>query len=147
MRNVILNAKTPASLEYLYNFAKTAGIEIPSDLVNFFCENNGGYPKFNRYLAKDKNSAWILHEFLFVGSVDNKGDFEDTIEDLMLEQGVIPVYLIPFAIDEGGDFYCISTEKSNYGKIYFFWMDFCDDINRAIEYVALSLDEFIENME
>jgi hypothetical protein len=88
----------------------------------------------------------VLHSFLAVGPQEEFGSFEDIIEYLMFEQDVIPKYLIPFADDEGGNFYCMSTKEETYGKIYIFYPEFCDDLDEAIVYIAPSLDVFINNM-
>jgi hypothetical protein len=146
MRNIILDSKNPISIEYLQEFSRKTGMEIPDELIGFFCKFNGGHPKYNMYYCADGEKC-ELHEFLYIGTNDKKGTFEDTIEYLILDLKIIPHHLVPFAIDGGGDLYCISTAKDNYGKIYFFWTEFCDHLDRAIEYVAPSLDEFIENMK
>jgi hypothetical protein len=144
-RNEILNTKPSPTIEYMKSLEKKWGIEIPSDLINFFIKTNGGKPKFNTYVMENGEES-VLHSFLAVGSQEEFGSFEDIIEYLMFEQDVIPKYLIPFAETGVGDFYCISTKEETYGKIYVFYPEFCDDLDEAIEYTAPSLDVFINNM-
>jgi hypothetical protein len=145
MANRILkNRKLPDS-DYLKNLKNILGIEIPNELLSLFSRSNGGSLKFKNYICPNGERC-RFHEFLFVGSDKKPGSFEETIIDLITEMKIMPNYLIPFGIDEGGDFYCMSIHKNFYGKIYFFWTEFYDNPKRAIQYIAPSLDEFINKM-
>jgi len=146
IKNITNDSKSLPSIEYIKSLEKEWGITIPVELLDFFIKINGGAPELNTY-KNENNETYILHEFLYVGSREKEGSFEDVVKYLIIEMEVMPKYLIPFANDEGGDFYCISTKKESYGKVYFFWSEFCDDLDRAIEYVAPSFGDFLNKMQ
>lgn len=130
--NPILKTKPPPSLAYIRQLEKEWRIAIPDELIGFFMQSNGGAPEFNTYISQDGERC-VLHEFLAIGSRAQEGSFENVMKDLVLELGMIPRHLIPFAINEGGDFYCMSVKKKSRGQIYFFGNDSYDDLSRAIQ--------------
>jgi hypothetical protein len=138
----ISHEEKSASLSYAQDFAEKSGLRIPDELLEFLIGAKTWGKEIKTY-ASQNGSSYVIHEFLTIGSKNKKGTFESAIEDCVLEMPIIPVFLIPFAIDEGGDFYCISSRADDFGKIYFFWQEFCDDLERAMEFVAPSLEDFI----
>ena len=67
----------------------------------------------------------------------------DALEDLKIVETILPNYLIPFAIDEGGNQFCFSTEYHDFAKIFVFYLD--TDINNEV-YITDSFNSFISNL-
>jgi cell wall assembly regulator SMI1 len=124
------------------------GIDIPGDLKAHYLAYNGGNPK--KYLFHDGDVIYVLQEFLPVKYASAGRRFEDVIHDLQddLKRGckVLPDYLIPFATDPGGDYYCISNRSEDLGSIFIFRGEHFDQPDRACKKLANSLREFIDEM-
>jgi hypothetical protein len=69
--------------------------------------------------------------------------FEETYISIVIQKQLIPTHLVPFAIGGGGDFYCMNLSTQ---AIVFYAMDHCFEPNRAIEPVADSLAQFLDEM-
>jgi cell wall assembly regulator SMI1 len=125
------------------------GIEIPNDLKAHYLAYNGGNPK--KYLFREDDVIYVLQEFLPIKYAPVGRRFEDVIHDLQddLKRGckVLPDYLIPFAIDPGGDYYCISNRQEDLGSVFIFRGEHFDQPNRACKKLATSLRDFIDQME
>ena len=116
--NPVINTKPSPSLSYVRDLEKEWHITIPNELIDFFMNSNGGRPKFNTHIAETGEKC-VLHEFLYIGSKEKVGSFDCVVNDLIIEIPMMPNYLIPFAINEEGDFYCMNIKKKFYEKIYF----------------------------
>lgn len=58
----------------------------------------------------------------------------------------MPDYLVPFAIDPGGDYYCFSTRPADLGAIYAFHMDLWREPERAMDRLAASVADFFSKL-
>lgn len=124
-------------LETKYNF------RFPNDLKSFYIQYNGGkLQKREVYLQDgDWESSTVFHGFYTIKNKLSK-KLEDTKEDWWIKG------LIPFGYDEGGEDFCFSTRKFDYGCIYYFMSDCLDDENpeNALLKVSENFTQFINEM-
>jgi hypothetical protein len=72
-----------------------------------------------------------------------EGTFESHFKDLVLNNRDFPDYLVPIALDPSCDFYCYSIAKETFGNIVCFDGEHYDVPERAVVFMARSLDEFL----
>ena len=121
------------------DFEKKYRISLPSEYIEFLKKNNGGVPICKNWKNGDKEL--LVHGFYSL----KYGELclEDAFDDL-INQDVIPSYLIPFAFDPFGNVFCISNDKTDLGTIYRWVHDTAFD---PIEEIAKSLNEFLTSFE
>ena len=111
--------------------------KLPRSLREFYLKTNGGRPEKDIFINED--DEYGVQEILPVIYGGPGTNFEETYEDLVTSRALIPADLIPFAVNGGGDYYCINDE----GRVFFVAMDPPDD---PPVLVADSIDEFINGM-
>ena len=118
---------------------------IPAELQKHILTLNGGEPE--RCLCIVNDRIFVVQNFLPVKySSSSAVRFEDVLSQLKGRQPIIPSHLIPFAIDPGGDFFCISNSEKDFGEIFFYRGEYSDDPRRAVSFLAPSLEQFVENL-
>jgi hypothetical protein len=140
--NEIQRTKQSLSATELNGVLDELGIDVPDDLKKHYLASNGGIPKRN--LFQQGRSIHILQEFLPVKYASRGFRFEDTVRNLKLERNVLPEHLIPFAVDPGGDYFCISNRREDFGHIFIYRGESRSD--RACQWLAKSIRDFIEQM-
>src|ERR1700730_4032622 len=84
------------------------GFAFPSALRDLYLRYNGGRPDKDRFV--DDSGACIVAEFLAI----KHGKASLTLEATMLRvRHLLPDHLVPFAVDQGGNFFCFSTRESD----------------------------------
>jgi hypothetical protein len=83
------------------------GVSFPADYRAFLLQVNGGTPRPGKWVS----------QFFSVG--DGEPSFETAFHNLKVVEQRIPRRLIAVAENAGGDLYCISTEGSDRGTVYF----------------------------
>lgn len=140
--NKFVSAKSPVSGDDCSRLEKRIGESLPSDLRSLFLENNGGQLQQRNFTTKSGH-VFVLHEFLAITPETNRG-FELSFNVSRKNPGFLPADLVPFAVDEGGALYCLSRAD---GSVLHFDPEEADHPERAITYLAPSLQAFIENMQ
>jgi cell wall assembly regulator SMI1 len=95
-------------------------IKLPDDLRSHYRKVNGGIPKKNRFRCGD--DIYPIHEIMPLRrrDVQQSGiSLEETYQQHCIDQKNLNKYLLPFAIDEGGNWYCVSLKKRDRGAVYF----------------------------
>ena len=131
----------------LVEIQQELGITFPPEIKKHYLTYNGGCPK--RYVLRRDANTYVVQEFLPIKyGRDEQLLLEDAYRDLVRDRHVIPQYLIPFAIDPGGDFFCFSTRHEDLGAIFFFQGEYAlDKPERSVDYLASSFADFVEHLE
>lgn len=140
--NIFNQCEIPISKNDIISVETEFKFKFPVDFINHYLEYNGGCPKKNLFRKFDE--IYDVSQFLSIKY--GECTIEDFVKLTKVQDTTFPSHLIPFAIDSGGDNYCFSIRKVEYGAIYIFQHEFHDDPKRAIIFLATSLKEFIENM-
>lgn len=115
---------------------------FPGAFRSHYLRYNGGSP--TNCIFKKDDVVYVLHEFLPVKY--GKHLFEQSFRSLKVEDEIIPVHLVPFAVDPGGDYYCFSVSDEDGGAIWIYRGEYSDDPDRAVQFLARSLEEFLGGM-
>ena len=92
-------------------------IKFSKAFKTHYLKYNGGFPKKNDYLWNNGETTRI-NTFL---SIKYKGivNLESTYKNLVLEENYLPEKILPFALDEGGNFFCVSFRDHDYDHTYY----------------------------
>lgn len=142
--NRFLGNERPVTATELNEVEKLLGFTFPDEFRQHYLEQNGGGPE--RCLFVKDDTIYVVNEFLPIKYGKSRNLFEDVFHDLKVEREILPAYLIPFADDPGGDFYCFSIRKQDRGSIWIFRGDYFDDPQRSHVFLCRSLCEFVEAM-
>lgn len=115
------NWRRGVTLAGIDRFEQEFGIQLPDDVRSHYRKVNGGIPKQNRLPCGDDDFARI-HAIIPLRDQDaqqNGISVEGTYRQHAVEQKHLSKYLVPIAIDEGGNWYCVSLKKRDFGAIYF----------------------------
>ncbi len=103
------------SESYIRNFERKEKFQFPGQFADFYMLHNGGIPK--EYIYNDGNRILTVNHFLPF----QHGVYEDmAIEEVyhtLLEEEVIPIGYVPFAMEESGDYFVISIKEDEHGCI------------------------------
>lgn len=121
-------------------------ISFTNDFKEHYLKNNGGYPVKRFFLWDDGAKTRINHFF----SIKYKGfsQLEDAYDDLLITEQILPMGFLPFASDDGGDLFCVSTLPGSYNEVFFCDMHHYDEevTKNYITPIAKSFKDFIENL-
>ena len=117
--------------------------QFPNDFKEHYLEYNGGKPEKSFFILNDT----IYGIQLFLSIKNGNQTIENDVQDLKVDDSILPDKLIPFAIDSSGNYFCFSKKEADFGVIYYWDSENYDDENRAVTYLASSLDEFINSMQ
>jgi cell wall assembly regulator SMI1 len=133
----------PLTSEDLDTVEKELGIQLPETLRSHYLRYNGGIPE-RKVSTAPGYLGFEVHEFDTMRYPQSATDavFEEHYR-MLVGRGLLPSTFIPFAINGGGDPFCISTVD---GGIYFHPMDY--DESRGPRFIRLadSLEEFVEGL-
>ena len=92
-------------------------IVFPQEFKEHYLIYNGGYPENSFYRWPDGTTTHI-NSF---SSLKHKGfeSIEDSYNNLILMESYLPKQILLFATDDGGNFFCISCRKNDFGYIYY----------------------------
>lgn len=128
---------------------------LPEGFKAFYLRNNGGVPNKDWWDSEDEYEPIRIKKFKAVASKDDPAAAETKFLGgcyaLMTAKGVIPRTLLPFANDDGGNFFCLDLKK---GSVCFFATDSFDsecssETNHANAYrwIAKTFDSFIAGLK
>lgn len=120
------------------------GTKLPEDLRNHYLAHNGGRPN-PRFFPFD-GDLYGIHEFLAMKTGDRNSEFEETYRDLALSNPYFPKGYIPFAVDEGGDYFLYDIRPGHYGEVAFNQSDYFGDESRYVVKLSDSFANFIESL-
>lgn len=132
------------------------GIFLPSDLKGHYLKFNGGTPE--KSVWRDPSGEWDENEvrdffpFLYFQVKQDDPDF--TINGRAKEEwaeGKLPKNLLPFAIDWGGNYFCLDLQS---GGIFFFLRDvWSENLSREqnwaanTRFVTDAFGKFVDGLE
>ena len=116
--NPILYTDGTAKEEDLDRIEQKFHIKIPKEMREHYLAYNGGCPE--RTVFTDKNGDEYFVDLFIPVRERFKRPIEKTLELLRADGGVISDWLIPFAEEIEGNFFCFSVRESDFGAIYYY---------------------------
>lgn len=100
------------------DFEAKIGYELPLTYKTFLLEANGGEPVLGciHVLQKGKSEEWNLANLLGLHDKENGVSLNSAFDQT---RGRMPEEFIPFADDQGGNYYVLNLSKKKYGEIHF----------------------------
>jgi hypothetical protein len=121
------------------------GFKFPQEFRELYLQCNGGRPERDRFV--DERGTCIIDEFLPIKRGKYGPPLEDAIQHVKIDKALLPDYLVPFAIDPGGQYYCFSTRSADFGAICLYRMDGRRQGPHVIDPLAPSLTVFVGKLK
>lgn len=143
---IFLETSPAIDRAYIAQIEKELAITFPSDFVLHYLQYNGGYPEADTYKWANNESTTINAFYSF--KYEGFDRIESVYENLVLTENHLPLGIVPFATDDGGNFFCISVRNKDYGKVYYFNNDHFNVANpeTALTLLEETFARFIENL-
>lgn len=107
------------SLEQILDVEKKISLTFPEKLRETYLLANGGEPE--PYVFRKNRVEAVVNEFLPLISKNSETAVEVYVE-LAQKKSLIPLYMMPFAADPGGDYFLVDTRKQN-GEVHLYRHD------------------------
>lgn len=142
-KNSILGHGRPLTVADLDEVERAIGIALPPSLRAHYARYNGGTPERATFIAASGDDfdfgpfstmRWRQHPHQVL--------FEETYRRIVLQEALVPAWLVPFAIDGGGNFFCMDRGDE---AIHYVPMDVPGEPD-AGERIAESLVALVEGM-
>ncbi|SEI46981.1 SMI1/KNR4 family protein [Pseudomonas sp. NFR16] len=138
----------------LIELQKVIRHELPDSFKKFFLKNNGGVPDRDWWDSGDEYEPIRVKKFksVAVAGADDAGEtkYLGGCYLAMTSREVVPQTLLPFAIDDGGNFFCLDLSD---GNVCFYAIDAFDSDSsfstnhaRAYRWLAASFEAFINGL-
>ena len=121
------------------------GFRFPAEIRDIYKRSNGGRPVPDRYVGV--GGTEIVDTFLPIkNSTATLSTMERSIQRVKISRQLLPDHLIPFAVDPFGSYFCFSLREPEFGAIYIFRMDRCEEPQRAAKFLAASISDFLSQL-
>lgn len=108
----LVESEKKLSQEDIAEFERQLGVSLPKDFVDFYYAYNGGYIPESE---EDEQNPYLLNSFLTIKY--GKSPIEEQYQDIIEYQPELKG-LVPFAYDDFGSYFLISTKREDFGKVY-----------------------------
>lgn len=150
-----LDCENSLSTEDLDRIERKLQINIPIPIKNHYLKFNGGYPNKSLFTDVDEVLEIEIMDFIpFLYAKEFGDDPIFTIEGRVLEyweNNKIPRYLLPFAMDWGGNYIAYNLKNN---QIYYYVTDsWSEDIGieenfvKNSQLIANNFDDFLQNLQ
>lgn len=133
----LFDSGAPVSILDIDNLESEIGMQVPADFRGLYLSFNGGTPN-REFWAGDENYEPIrIEDFKSIASAEivdkDETKYIGGCFNLMVHRNVLPAHLVPFAVDEAGNFICLDKEG---GSVIYFAVDvFQSDIDMRINHI------------
>lgn len=146
MELIFKDCEKSISRSQILEICKQLNISLPNDFIEHYLKWNGGYPNkslfFNEAIDFDEIEIKDFIPFLYAKDFQDDPDF--TLEGRVKEEwenNEVPKYFLPFALDWGGNYFCLHLEDH---CIYYYVRDEWSD-NLSIEKNFINNSTIISN--
>lgn len=143
----------PITKQELEQFISEFNLKLPKFYEDFILKHNGGYAEITAFgnpyedgTAIDGFGRISLTDDTYEDLIDDEkiSSIREIIQDLQIEENVIPNHLYPFGFDAGGNYFCISMAEEGFGAVCKFYVDGTADEPTPL---SASFEEFINGLE
>lgn len=134
MSLILEESEKNITLYDIRNFEIANNVTLPDDFIDFYLINNGGY-----FPEKEEPNPFLLGGFFSFlhGKLPIEKRYKELLEDWPNLLG-----LIPFAYDDGGNLFLISTISDSYGEVKIWFTD-----ENELDSVSVSFLSFINELK
>lgn len=142
MIDAFILTSSPVTTADLAALEQRLAIVLPEDLKAHYLRHNGGRPGPADF---EKDGEWYgIHQMMPMVHGGRNIDFEASYRSLVLDNPLFPSGVIPFAYDEGGDYFVYSVRPDSYGQILFVQSDYFEEPERYVIFLSPSLTAFFD---
>ena len=143
-KNVIEKIGTTLAASDIDAVEREIGMPLPRALRAHYEQYNGGMPRLSVFVAANGND-FSLASFKTMKWRKNPHEvlFEETYLAIVLQKKLVPAEYVPFAIDDGGNFFCMDRRT---GAICYSAMDGSEELPHEGERIAENLVSFVDGM-
>ncbi|MEB6587841.1 SMI1/KNR4 family protein [Pseudomonas asiatica] len=133
----LFNPGVPVSKLDIDGLESEVGVKLPLEFRELYMSFNGGAPS-REFWTEDENYEPIRVEDFKSIACEGALDGDDTkyiggCFRLMVSRNVLPSHLVPFAVDEAGNFICLDKEG---GRVIYFAVDiFQSNVDMCINHI------------
>jgi cell wall assembly regulator SMI1 len=148
MENSFVNLAKSITIQEFEELENYLGNKLPEEFKSHYLKYNGGFPVNDRYYMKDYDTYTSINGFMPIKHKYDNNDnptLEQTYEHFN-KKGVLPLNLLAFAADYGGNKFCIDLKSKN---IFLIYMDLGNPMENssAIRKISESFQLFIDSLE
>ncbi len=134
------------SLEEIERFENEYSIKFPEEYKSFLLVSNGGEVEPSEFNFQNSSDGSDIQYFFSIGEVNGGLSMKEVFEMYILNKR-LPEYLLPLAIDSGGNLICISSrEDGTHGCVYF-WDHELEGISKNIIPITYSFNAFLDSLD
>jgi len=152
---MLFNSEGAVGPSTISAFEKSLGFTLPRVFIDLYINHNGGEPSRSWVITGDGYDPMQVVDFKPLLSEGPKGSsdtkFVEGCYKVMTERQVIPHTLLPFAVDGGGNFFCLDLLS---GVVVFYAVDsFREEMSMVANQIAVqkviarTFEGFIDELE
>lgn len=126
------------------------GIRLPEEMRSHYLRFNGGTPNLDWFPMMDDWDAIWIQKFLPIATRDAEEPTIQSVYSRVAGNAGYPRSLIPFAIDPGGNLFCVDTDS---GAVHYWLTDTYDEAlsdaencRKADRHLTDSFDQFVTSL-
>lgn len=147
MDNNFYRTKRALTEDDLKQFETMFNVCMPEKIKNHYLKFNGGYPEKTVFFSKESNEKYIVNYFFSIGV--NEGMTIEKTYPLLRDRRIFPMWLVPFADEDGGNLFAYSLRKGEEGAIYYYdhEFEFGENPEDHVVYLSKDIDDFLNSLE
>ncbi|TKC89209.1 SMI1/KNR4 family protein [Trinickia terrae] len=146
--NEFANGGPQVSMDDLQHAEADMGVQLPQDFKDYLLFANGGVPSKAYWPIDGGEYLWVKRFLSLKDSLGRGRPIEETYA-LGLQKAFLSPNLIPFAIDHGGNYFCLDRDG-----VYFYVVDawraevgFEENARHAKRHLTDGIRSFINGLE
>jgi|SRR5471030_1196794 cell wall assembly regulator SMI1 len=141
-----LETSKPLQLADLQEVENEFGICFPLEFKEHYLKHNGGYPEKDKFKWESDGITRINTFF----SIKHTGfvSLESVYRQFVIDEQYLPIGIVPFASDDGGNDFCISVREADYNCVYYCNHDHYEirDRENYLELLTRNFSLFLNNL-
>lgn len=119
---------------------KKYSIRLPPDYKDFLVRYNGIYSNEDTFVKGE--NIYTVQGFYPIGHSESYTGLDTAIS---ISKEFLPMHMVPFAYNPGGNYFLLSVGSDDYGKVYFHFSD--AEPGYEFELLANDFTEFINTLK
>jgi len=144
--NNFLEIAPSVSMEELDASIERLNIKLPQSFKEHYVTFNGGYTFRRFFMWPDESRTRIDHFFLILHKKFTS--LEEAYEDLFVSENILPKGFLPFAVDDGANFFCLCLLPEDYNSVFYAAMYNYNPENSSdyLTKISPSFEDFIDEL-
>jgi cell wall assembly regulator SMI1 len=111
----LTNSSKKLSKEDIEEFKNKVNINLPKEFYSFYEQHNGGIPEKNSFYIENEDSYVEISFFMPIkNKIEKLGNVSiENSYHLLIDRNVLLPNYLPFAVDWGGNYFCINHEDDS----------------------------------